>query len=388
MTEQNDKMDARVEGMLRRWGAAEAMEQAHAPAAPSVASREVRPAGPPAGRYFLIGAAAGLLAAVCGGFLLKQFSLQFEHSPFSSTQVAGHEDSTTIEVPVAYLPDANPSADAGRHLESAALQKEIQRLEKAIAAGPADKVELEKQLAAAREKYQLALAGKHEPATQDSAAELMARAEEYRNKLATLEQTRDSREKQFLDISKALKDAQDDNARLLAMLKDANAVQLKYDVAEKRLAAAVGELARVRKMSDESQQAREKAQTEIAAASAHREALLLDIQRSLVGEEITLKSRQDAAKRYKLVDRCGDLRKTDATDASRKLMDKLEVVLLRLSMMDASDTAAAASFGNLLRENDLVRQIDQTLAAGGEGAKMRVWLVEVRCVLMGADRVA
>lgn len=352
MTEQNDKMENRVDGMLRRWGAAEAMERAHAPAVP-VAARELRPLGPPAGRYFLIGAAAGLLFAVCGVFVLKQFSLQFEFASHPQTQVAGakHEDSTTIEVPVAvFLPDAN-------HLSG-----------------------------------ETALAGRDShgasPTTRDSVADLMTRTEDYRKKIAALEQLQDSREMQFQNIARTLKDAQDDNARLLAMVKEANSVQARYDVVEKRLAAAAGELARVRKMSDESQQAREKAQAELAAASAHRDALLLDIQRSLLGEEITLKSRQDAVKRCNLLDRCSDLRKTGATDASKNLMDKLEVALLRLSMLDASDTAAAASFGNLVREKDLVRQIDLTLASGGEGAKMRAWLVEVRCVLMGADRVA
>lgn len=350
MTQQNDKPQTRLDDMLRRWGAEEAVERARVPSVPGAAMREIHPAAPPAGRYFLIGAAAGLLFAVAGVFILKQFSLTFEFTPHPA-QVAGakHEEPTSFEVPTAMiLPDAN-------HV------------------GPA---------VAARG------AGGIGATTRDGIADLQARVEEYRARIAALEQLQESHDRQFASISQTLKNAQDDNARMRVLLKDANALAAKYDAAEKRLSAAAGELARIRKMSDEQQQARDKALAEIASASAHRDSLLLDMQRAMLGEDVTLKSRQDVARRQKLVDRCSELRKVAAAEASQKLLDKLEVVLLRLSMLDAADKSSADTFAKLIRENDLVRQIDQTLASGAEGASMRTWLLEVRCVLMGADHVA
>lgn len=345
MGEQPDNQNTRLEGMLRRWGADEAARQAKVGPMPRVLPPTTQAAAKPAGvspwRWLPLAAAAGLLVGAGALFVAAR--------PWSSPPAGQGEE-------LARLRQANQQlqADAdGARLARAEAERKLKD-ERAASRSVADDPEY-KRLA-------------------DAEAEARRRA-------VSLEEALGAKDKDLKAAETAMKGIQDKD-------KEYKAAQDKLRDVDRRLAAAVDEMARMRKMNDEADQARTKAQSEYSSLSGQREALLGDFQRAYLGPggEESLRIRQEAARRNRLVQRCAELRKAEPSDQAGKLMDRLEVVLLRLDMLDASDAGAAMSFAGLVREGDLVGQIDRVLVSSGQSAKSRAWLLEVRCVLMGADR--
>jgi chromosome segregation ATPase len=198
-----------------------------------------------------------------------------------------------------------------------------------------------------------------------------------------------AKEKEFTEANDTLTAVKKDRSRLITVVKDLSESQGRLEMTEKRLAAATEEMGRVRKMYDEAEASKQKTQLEFSALTIQRAAMLLDVQRVYLGEggAESLRTRQEVARSNKLLQRCAELRKGAEAEPARKLLDRLEAVLLRLDMLEPGELSASASFATLVREGDVIEQIDKALASGTTGTKMRSWLLEVRCVLAGADRV-
>jgi hypothetical protein len=362
MSEQRDNQD-RLEGMLRRWGADEAARQV--PAGPMPDPNEIeaasrRSAGS-AWRWLPLAAAAGLLVGAAGIFLASGQWLGGGGRGNSDPKTAG---------------DLKADADRLR-----LLNQEL-------------KDELDKAILARAQARQLAMdetskAGELAKEVERLKKDGGTAQKDLQTQFEKLQEDLKAKEKEFAEANDILTAVKKDRSRLIAVVKDLSESQGKLEMTEKRLAAATEEMGRVRKMYDEAEASKQKTQLEFSALTIQRAALLLDVQRVYLGEGggESLRTRQEVARSNKLLQRCAELRKGAEAEAARKLLDRLEAVLLRLDMLEPGELSASASFATLVREGDVIDQIDKALASGTTGTKMRSWLLEVRCVLAGADRV-
>jgi hypothetical protein len=99
-----------------------------------------------------------------------------------------------------------------------------------------------------------------------------------------------------------------------------------------------------------------------------------------------IEARAAAARAARLADRCRQLAKVAETGDLRSLLGGLEVVLLRLDMLDVSDRSAVARFRRSAWTDELARRVRKELLAA-DTAETVTLLAEVRMVLWGVDDV-
>jgi hypothetical protein len=182
------------------------------------------------------------------------------------------------------------------------------------------------------------------------------------------------------------------------MTRDAVALQekvirleAKVENYEDRVAAATSELARLRQSNDDWAKKAQAAQDELAAAklaaareSEQSQAVYLA---AAAPTDHGLKARQSAAKRARLVQRVTALRRGDPPRAVVPVLDRLEVVLTRLDMIDPNDVRAARSFVKLLDNGGLIQKIDGAMAAPSATPELLSVLAEAKMILAGAENV-
>jgi hypothetical protein len=96
---------------------------------------------------------------------------------------------------------------------------------------------------------------------------------------------------------------------------------------------------------------------------------------------------QIASVRAELVKRSAQVRPSAATEKTRKLIDRIEFVLLRLEQIDPTDAAARRKLVDIIDKGDLVEMIDARLGAEAEPRNVQSWLLEARAVLEGISDV-
>lgn len=178
---------------------------------------------------------------------------------------------------------------------------------------------------------------------------------------------------------------------------------------QKRLAAAVSELDRVNRGSSEAVQAQRQLTSEMDALRARQITLMNDFQRaylSLADERLRrpaaggaapsvaasdailgLASRQAAARRGQLIERLAKVHAALADTGSDALLDRIEVLLTQLELVDTRKPAAAQAFADLVRQANPIAPIDEMLFSGRTAPAVRQWLLEARSVLAGAFHV-
>ena len=101
-----------------------------------------------------------------------------------------------------------------------------------------------------------------------------------------------------------------------------------------------------------------------------------------------LEALQAAARGTDLLSRCEAFRAAGGVSSDTVgLLNRLEVLLTRLDMLDAGRHSDAEAFAALVRAGDIRRRIDTALAAGGQPRPLRTWLLEAKLVLTGAESV-
>jgi hypothetical protein len=160
---------------------------------------------------------------------------------------------------------------------------------------------------------------------------------------------------------------------------------------EDRFAAAADELAKLKRVHDDSAKKVQQAQDEVAAA---KEASAREFELSQAAylaaaspTERGLKARQSASKRARLVQRVMALRRGDPPQAVVAVLDRLEVVLTRLDLIDPSESRAARGFVKLLDNGGLVQKIDLALAIPNASPELLNVLGEAKLILAGAENV-
>jgi hypothetical protein len=92
---------------------------------------------------------------------------------------------------------------------------------------------------------------------------------------------------------------------------------------------------------------------------------------------------QIAAVRAQLVRRAGLLRSSASGDKTRKLIDRVEFLLLRLEQMDPTDAAARKRLADQIQQGQLLEMIDARIEADAEPVDVHTWLLEARVILEG-----
>lgn len=374
MTDRPDNSKDRLEGMLRRWGAQEAVRQANPSPAPAGTS-ESPPAAPRApGRSVLrwvpLAAAAMLLVAAGGVYL----AATMQNSP---------------------PPAPGGAARSGPGGELAAQRQEIARLRQQAAdwQGRAETAERRvAELAELPRKLQAL------QATLD--ANSTAHAEKHRKLADDVK----ARQAEAVALGQAKADLEGKlraaDEKLAAAGKDAKALAEATEEATKaradlaalraRLTAAASELQRVTKQQQQAESDATAARRQVAALLARHAEVVAAFQRtylaSIAPGEQGLQARKTAARARHMIDRCATLSSAASDEATKALLARLEAVLTRLDLLNPERPGAEEGFWKLLGRDDLQKQIDQALSAGGQSQDVRNWLFEAKLILSGETR--
>ena len=371
MTDGQQDLKNRLEAMLRRWGADEAARTTPIGKAP-VRSRRQAVLGALWRRWGPLAAAAVLLVAAVAFF--------------AASRSAG---------PRSAKPSAAVDADRNALAEKlAALQAQHKATLEAL-------VQARNQLEGHAEKTR-SIQAECEAAKQNE-----RRAQEQLN--AAAERLDDLNGKMLLageaarkaGLAREAKEAE--VARLGRALQDAE--KLCKD-AEGKVLAAAEEAEACRKLRDAAVADKRTLENELALVKVHRGAMMRHFQQAYLGlmleqdkvlreEEMEpasldaagLRARQEVARRSRLIERCARIRSTVQDESTRRLLDKLEVILTRLELLDPKAPSAAQTFASMVLQEDISGQIDKALAEGMEVSGVRAWLFEALLVLTGADRV-
>jgi len=154
-----------------------------------------------------------------------------------------------------------------------------------------------------------------------------------------------------------------------------------------RLMALGREIERLRASSEEALVTSRRLEAELAKLRAEKAAMMLNVQRAYLGVDASqradLKARQDAARAANLIRRCAELRRTVPDGPVAQLLDRLEVILTRLALLDPYDSLAAETFADLVASAGLSEQIDRQMANALTPTDVRTWLFEAKLILSG-----
>ena len=368
MNDAGETQHARLEGLLRRWGADQAGLEVAIPPVP-VAVRTKRSRAVAVIAWCSTVAAAGLLLAAgifhfAPGFLAQEGPESVP--PMARDRAPG---ARTAEPPAKPLPASAriaPKAPPAAPVHSGDDAK--------LAAAVARADEAERQLAFLR---------KTEHGQREANQKLAEQLKEADRKRA----------ESGRELAEAKKDLTAVRAELATATVAHDKLAGEMDAFRKRLAVSAGQLERLRENYERVLASGEKARSESLVLKAQHDGLLEDLQRTylaLAGGGLEgLAARKIAVQRANMLRRCGKLRLKIKDVATRRLLDQLEVVLTRLLLLRPGDEKAAAAFAELLRGADLIRQIDRALSATGaaDAAVARTLLLEARLILTGADHV-
>ena len=367
MSEQGTGSGDRVEGMLRRWGAAEASGRTRVGPAPTWPPR-VASAPQPA-----IAAAAPRASWLRWAPLAGAAAILLVTIAFLAGSRMGSPSAGGLAGPV------DPAMSAGGHPDLPKGRGDLKGLQDDLRAAQEELAAEKQATRQAREDLQEAV---------DQLAAQRKKADGAIAETAELK----TKNRQFADDLKA---AQDDLAKRKRAAGQTDtqlaALQDKLTGAEKKLAATTGEIARAQGLHEaalgEANKLREElAQLKIAQAIAwsdFRDAYLATAAPGDTG----FRALQIAVVRTQMLERCAGFQKSIRRESTRRVLDQLEAVLTRLTLIDSGNFDARGSFAALLRTRRITEEIDQALRAETTPGPLRGWLLEAKLIISGAERV-
>lgn len=99
-----------------------------------------------------------------------------------------------------------------------------------------------------------------------------------------------------------------------------------------------------------------------------------------------LAASQAASRRSGMLDRLAELRARTPGGETAQLLDRLDMVLTQLELLEPDDPREAASLAGLLKHSGVRGRIDKALEIPDGEEAMRMWLLEVSLILAGAER--
>jgi len=363
MSERPDKPNERLEALLRQWGADEAGEVAKAHLTP--VPQPVR-VGSVLFRWAPIAAAAVLFIAAGTMFVISQIDDRPSMMDEAARSVAGPVMPEATAADLKADNKALATANAILKGERIGLKEALEEAKGQVAAmGDVHKTELVKlqlELEGSSASFQAAVEGakKAQLAQQAKAAELVIVA--------------GARDKALAD----LKASGQELVRQKSMIDDLTRreTQLKAESAEAtRILMA----------------ANEKVATELASEKRRTGRLRVEFARLYLAVgapgEVGLAARKTTAARMRLAERGAALRRKCNDDEIKDLLDRVDVALTRLAMIDVSDPASSQRFTALVTKAALESRIERTLAMDPKQPGLRGWLRETRMILVGVGDV-
>ncbi len=360
MNEKNHNPDDRMEDMLRQWGVDEASRKVNIPPMPEMYPQRRRWApllrwGPPA-------AAAAMLIVAIGLFSIA------------------------------------PSRDPKSAGSDSPAQKDIESVNTELAETKARLKDARDALADARDKFDREIGKLNTEIASlkqnlEDKPDLLAQAE---GRITNLNRIIDGQKERLKKLTGEL----EKSAEALTVAKERyDDLAGKTGKTRTRLAAAASELDRVEKKYQQLFTDRKKAKADLAVMNARHKSVLDDFRRAYLsaaaaaggmrypGRRIDLSVRQSASRGARLLERCAEIRPSVQAASTGLLVDRLEVVLTRLNLLNSADPAEAKTFAALVRRGGLIKEIDEILAGGRQRIDVRSWLLETRIILGGAENV-
>ena len=374
MSDQNDTTRGRVDGLLRQWGAAEearqAADQLTEPAAPKPIVRPGR-RGNILLRWAPVGIAALLLLAA--GVLFMSAGMDVQHS-ISSRRDAGK---------AAKSPQTNP-ADLSGEL-TAARQEAIEARRRAAEARTAlsevlvqkqgDDLQIKELAAQLKKQGDLAAKDRKDWELMDARlTSLLGKAEQSaRDAMGELEKVRKD-----LVLARAAASKMPKESEELKSLKV-------------RLTIAVKELKRQQDTFRDANAERDKTKRALASFKARQQNTIDQVRRVYLAAaapgKTGLAALQNAIKRRGLLRQCAVLQRKVRAESDKKLLARTEVALMRLGLLDLSDSTAVSAYIIQLAKSDLIASLDTATAALTVDAAAQDWLFETKLILTGVQRV-
>lgn len=191
---------------------------------------------------------------------------------------------------------------------------------------------------------------------------------------------------------KALAELQDQAAEYIVQLNQARTALAQ---AESKLETSAGDLARltaeVARLRQAQAAAEQLATDQMAKFQSHlagsRRAFRDQFQEVYLSGEVSLASRQRAARQNRLIARFAAVRQAITDAQTTRLVEMLEVWLTRLDQVDSGNDSQARRFARQLADERLAARIEQALAtfAAAQPAVVRHWLLECELVFAGLD---
>lgn len=367
----------RLEGMLRRWGAEEAVERTSAGEAPAGESlvvepteeRRLRPHGSTwrAATRRWMPVAAGLVLLVAASLVFVAAGLRMANVPLGPAGLTEMEARLTEQLDLAL----------GRVEETRSALERSQQ-ERAGLAGELAEARRQAEASAAE-----AIAARSAGAAKE--AELSRQAAGLRKEIEGYVVAAAAGEKKIAALSQARAAADEREAAARRELK-ATVASLgdRLGEMEARLESAEGRYATmlwyVRERYGAGSTGSPKSGSPGGAALA-----------ATRGPEETsrhLAASQRLARGVRLLPRCTALEREAGDSSLKELLGSLEVVLTQLEMTDSSDVRAGRSLAALLGRTGAVARVEAMSRRGDLSAEVRRWLMECQMVLAGVSDAA
>ena len=344
MSEKPDNPEDPLEAQLRRWGADEAARQ-HAP--PQPARWKLPRRSDPFATARWLAVAATIIVVVSVSLLVVRMMGQQPQPPTPETQAQ-------IERLTRQLADTQLQADQARE-DLAVAGKRLRQLQTASASQPAEQ--------AAAVTAEIARLKEAMVDANDALARERAKVADLDAAVTGLRPRADRGDKLAKDLAQAGSKLTEANEQINAL----SSQRRQLVETEKKLGEDLAELRR------------------------QTSTLMADCQRVYVsvssGEQSGWRGRKLAVKHNRLIERAAGLRATVHEESMRQLIDRAEVLLTRLEMLDTRDAGAVNAFTAMVESSKIGERIDLALAGSRLDAPARMWLLEARLVLTGADHV-
>ena len=152
------------------------------------------------------------------------------------------------------------------------------------------------------------------------------------------------------------------------------------------------EVAKLRKQYDETVAAGRATTSALDQLRLRQAALWSDMERAYFASTAPrltgLKAMQVSIAQSHFNERIAQARKAVRGDSARKLLDRVDVVMARLEMLELGNFDTEGAFRDMVRKGDLAKQLEAALESQGESPEVRGVLFEARMILGGVERVS
>ena len=370
MSEMRDNTDQRLEGLLRQWGADEAGRSARAHLEPSEPPRRLW--GPVLLRWAPSAAAAVLLLAAGTVFLAWRAGRDQPDeamSPGSADQAPEAPASPTaeqVQAQIRKIIAENEKLKSERDGLQGAMDRIAGQHAAALKTLRDDHGALQTQFREQGEKSQLARSTAIERAKQAEGQLKVSKAE-----LATVAADRD---RARADLKTAGTQAGRLKTRVDELTRREGEIRKEYGAAAKALA-----------------EANEKAAAELAQARRRNELLRKEFQRLYLAVgapgQTGLAALKTTLRRMRLIERGTALGRQCDDERLKALLNRVDVALTRLDMLDPGDAGAVKRFTASVGASALAARIDDALALGPDLPGLASYLREAQMILTGVEGV-